>query len=395
MIPVKLALAFFSLMFLLLSPPVAAQDSPLTGPLVAVDTATQDRILLYDLHDLSRRELHFGTGWHRVWGFSADGCRVAFTLSQGTQASRLYSARIDGSDMRELVVYDELPPEQWQVWNPQWSPDGSRIAFTMVRDRRQSDGTQGREYHIAWIPAEGGEPTFYSNSGDEHEPQWSPDGEWLAYIAYEKRVPGAEISATAIPTEAANPGPAIPESMLLREADLWIVRADGSEKHRMTYFETGSVRAPHWSPDGDLIGFVYSPRPSSEQFWMIGSQAGALPTQLSQTGTLILALTWLPDSTAMLAAARHLKGIDNSLLWQIPLVGLADDSAATFAVDAEHVYTDYPSFAPSGKWLAFRNAYALTVFDTENAAWTYLDADMAGNTPPVWSPVGFVGEAGC
>lgn len=387
--------AFATLLFLLLMRPVMAQDRSLVGPVVAVDTATQDRILLYDLQDLSRRELRFGNGWHRVWGFSADGCRIAFTLSQGTQASRLYSARIDGSDMRDLVLYDELPPEQWQVWNPQWSPDGSRIAFTMVRDRRQADGTQKREYHIAWVPAEGGAPNFYSISGDEHEPQWSPDGQWLAYIAYDKRVPGADSDATAIPTEAANPGPVIPESALLREADLWIVRADGEEKHRLTDFATGSVRAPRWSPDGDLIGFVYSPRPSSEQFWMIGSQPGAQPTQLSQTGTLIMAHTWLPDSTAMLAAVRNFKGVSNNLLWQIPLVGLADDAATTYPVDADHLYADYPSFGPGGKWLAFRNAYALTVFDTENAAWTYLDADVPGNTPPVWSPAGFVGEAAC
>ena len=97
------------LTLLLLGLSVQAQ-APLTGPLVAVDTAQQDRIVLYDLATMSRRDLSFGPDWHRVWGFSADGCRVLLTLSEGRALGRLYSARLDGSDLRELVQYDDLPP---------------------------------------------------------------------------------------------------------------------------------------------------------------------------------------------------------------------------------------------------------------------------------------------
>src|SRR5690554_6523371 len=87
--------------------PVQAQPAapPLVGPLIAVNTSEQDRIILYDLATDGRRELSFGAGWHNVWGFSPDGCRVIFTLSDGAALAKLYSARLNGTDVRDLVQF--------------------------------------------------------------------------------------------------------------------------------------------------------------------------------------------------------------------------------------------------------------------------------------------------
>jgi Tol biopolymer transport system component len=376
------------LILLLMAIPVAAQG-PLVGPLVAGDTAAQDRIILYDLSNMSRRELSFGPKWHRVWGFSADGCRVLLTLSEGRALGRLYSARLDGSDLRELVQYNELPDSRWGVWDARWSPDGSKIAFTMIRDQSIS-GKIKREYHVAWIDPSGGAPQFYSVTGDEHEPQWSPDGQWLAYISYEERVPGVDIYSTAVPTpEGSAPVPTI------READLWVVSADGQTKVRLTNFPVGGVRGPRWSPDGLLIGFTYSPSPSNDQFWMIANEAGAIPTQLSGEWSLVLDTTWLPDSSAMVSSVRDFQGTRENMLWRIPLVGLADKNAVPFLVNRDLAFADYPRFSPDGKWLALRSVYNLALVDTTTQAWTILDEGVGGNTPPVWSPAGFAGEVAC
>ncbi|MBZ0300715.1 MAG: hypothetical protein K8J31_13280, partial [Anaerolineae bacterium] len=101
--------ALLLLVILSLPPLPTAAQGALVGPLIAVDTAQQDRIILYDLSNMTRRELNFGPRWHRVWGFSADGCRLLLTLSEGRALGRLYSAGLDGSDLRDLVQYDELP----------------------------------------------------------------------------------------------------------------------------------------------------------------------------------------------------------------------------------------------------------------------------------------------
>jgi len=383
----------FILLIFLCVFPVQAQDSlPLVGPLLTVNTSEQDQILLYDIGTGTTRSLSFGDGWHIPWGFTAGGCRLVYTLSDGLNPARMYSANLDGSDALELVQFSELLDADWGVWEPQPSPDGSKIAFTFVRSELNPDGTRDRTYHIAWIDSTGGVPQLYSATGDEHEPEWSPDGAWLAYMSYTRRVPGADIYSTAVPTPEGQPYN--PDAML-READLWVVSADGQTKYRLTDFPTGSARAPRWSPDGTLVGFAYSPSGGNDQFWMIANAEGAIPTQLSYEWNLILDITWLPDSTAMLSAARDFQGISDNLLWRIPLVGNADTDATRYWDDPNLSYADYPRFSPDGQWLVLRSSYAVALIDLTAGTWTLLDSLGQGNTPPIWSPANFAGESAC
>jgi Tol biopolymer transport system component len=374
--------------------------TPLLGPLIATTPARQDVILIHDLGGEQRRELSFGYGEHHVWGFSPDGCRILFTLDeQRGGPPKMFTARLDGSDQRAMVQYGELPPDDWGVWEPTWSSrreDGSsRIAFTMIRKQPALRGEIETLYHIGWVNSEGGEPGFYSVTGREFTPQWSPNGEWLAYVSYDERVAGADLFSTAEPTVEPLPGQPTAEPVLLQEADMWVVSYDGLTKYRLTNFRVGSMRSPRWSPDSELIGFIYSPSPFNDMFWMIANREGAIPTQLSNMWNTTLDHTWLPDSSAMLASVRDFRGIAENRLWRIPLIGNADDSATLYLEDIAFLHTDYPRFSPDSRYLAFRSYYNVIVLYLSDNTWRRLDEDLPGNTPPYWSPTAFDGEQNC
>ncbi|RMG84749.1 MAG: hypothetical protein D6712_10750, partial [Chloroflexi bacterium] len=102
-----------------------------------------------------------------------------------------------------------------------------------------------------------------------------------------------------------------------------------------------------------------------------------------------------PDSSAMLIAARDFQGIAENRLWQVPLIGNADEVATQYIADPFLDHLDYPRFSADGRYLAFRSAYELVLYDVEAATWRALDAAMMGNTPVIWSPPTFENESAC
>ena len=343
----------------------------LAGPLLAGDTPDNSGLFLYDLATEQRRDLTFGPGDHWFGSFSPDGCHFVFTMSDaGGQNQRLYTARLDGSDMRPLLDFqDDSGAVSWDAWSPQWSPAGDRIAFVLLREYDRG-GEHERSGHVAWIPAAGGSPTFYSVSGREGQPVWSPDGGWLAYVSFD------EYGAS------------------MRESEVWIVSADGATKYQLTDFESGSAIFPRWSPDGSVISFIYAPTGNNHQFWTAPASGGTVQ-QWSETWTLVLGYDWLPDGSGLVAAIKGWQNHDDNLLWRVPLPGFADTDAVLYLDDPQATAADYPRFSPDGRYLAFRSAYSAMLYDVTAGSLRELTAVGLNNSPLVWSPPQFAGEAYC
>jgi Tol biopolymer transport system component len=359
---------------------------PLSAPFFALNTPEQDKIIFYNVALNHIREIVLGAGEQRIWGFSPEGCRLLATLN-----GRLVSANLQGEDVRSLV---QVPDStlNWEAFEPAWSPDGERIVFTLIENPQSEE----RRSYIVWIPSEGGTPTRYSQSGREYNPQWSPDSQYVAYVSYEQRVAGTDMFSTAVPTQPPSAGTTPEPPVLLNEADLWIASTDGEQRYRLTNFPTGNVSMPRWSPDGTLVGFVYSPVGNNDMFWMIANQEDAIPTQLSFDYVTVLDLTWQLDSTAMIGSAMGMQGEPQNRLWRIPLVGRADTDATRYLPLNELVNADYPRFSADGNYLAARTQYAIALVDLQTTQQVLLQESWAlGNTPVIWSSAGFNGEATC
>ncbi len=105
-------------------------------------------------------------------GFSASGLSFTKDGQRLTYVSYpdgiLWQSKADGSDRRQLT----FPP--MTVGSAQWSPDGSRIAFSAKEPRKRSQ--------VYVVSALGGEPEKVTSCElDCNAPNWSPDGNSLLY----------------------------------------------------------------------------------------------------------------------------------------------------------------------------------------------------------------------
>jgi Tol biopolymer transport system component len=147
--------------------------------------------------------------------FSRDGSRVAFESSR-TGNLEIFTAREDGSHAVQLTSMGGPP-----TGSPSWSPDGRSIAF--------NSGAAGRS-HVYIIQSEGGSPRrLTADEENESLPTWSSDGRWI-YFGSDKGRAG-QIWKVRVPEQGSAPrGSAI---QVTRNGG---IRALESHNGKMLYF---------------------------------------------------------------------------------------------------------------------------------------------------------------
>jgi Tol biopolymer transport system component/predicted Ser/Thr protein kinase len=103
--------------------------------------------------------------------FSPDGTRIAYQSARWSRTGEILVVNADGSNPVQLT--DGLGRQQG---SPQWSPDGRSIAF----DSQREDGT----FDVYVIDAAGGPPRpLDPEASNEHRPSWSRDGRWIYFAS--------------------------------------------------------------------------------------------------------------------------------------------------------------------------------------------------------------------
>ncbi len=240
---------------------------------------TNSNILLWLIDVASARSRLFPSIDARELAYSPHGLRIAY-LSEGGGRSNLWTLSSDGRDAVPLTDGPAID------WSPGWSFDGRYVYFGSDRGgtpalwRVAVEESSGRPAGTPELAMRISFPGVFSMSV-------SANGKKMAIVSngdpcrlFRFTLDGAAGTIASAPTALARqPGPALspdpsPDGGLLvytsfsPDEDLAIVPAYGAEEPRLLTNDAFQDRAPRWSPDGASIVF-HSNRSGNMEIWSI------------------------------------------------------------------------------------------------------------------------------
>lgn len=120
--------------------------------------------------------------------------RIVFESNRGDEDYELFTLSPDGLE-RDVT---QVTSNTWADLSPDWSPDGSRIAYRVIRGGRSD---------IYTIDAEGEQRPRRLTGGAaiDHRPSWAPDGRLIAFDAES----GGQTDILIVPAEGGEPQPLV------------------------------------------------------------------------------------------------------------------------------------------------------------------------------------------
>ena len=325
---------------------------------------------VYDLPSLA---------WPRI---SPDGKRIAYVRNQanretGKPEGHIWLVDADGSGRRRLTYTGT------RNGDPVWSPDGSKLAFTSLRDG-------DKPFCIAVLGFDGGEPQIVSRHAVPISGlAWSPDGSHIAYAATvdpenpeeTPRDPKAPAAVRVVKRiDYKQDGIGFVNDV---RNQIFTVDVASGERRQLTSAANDHL-GPAWSPDGAKL-VVTLPRLNgmASQLGIIDVASGELSVFGENDGGAHLA-AWSPDGASILYAGNDHDTPHEELL----LLDVASGSIRKLTDDLEFLPDGgYQSGGPAGPpvWTDASTVLVHGLLKGGSGLWS-LDVPSGSLAPLAWWP---------
>lgn len=193
--------------------------------------------------------------------WSPDGSQIAFI--QGFDPTINGFAGITGCSP-EILVIEVASGKEVNLTqgaggtDPAWSPDGTRIAFSSLRDGN---------YEIYTIAPNGTQIQRLTYTGwAEAEPSWSPDGGRIAYVAH---LIQASKDCGFMPTGGLGGG-----DTAVGRSSVYLMNVDGADQTSVAG-TTGTIELS-WSPSGAWLALALKAKGDTQQIYVTDVSGGNL-----------------------------------------------------------------------------------------------------------------------
>lgn len=386
-------------------------SSPVTLPVdvaevVAADLASSGRFATMERRDMTDKptsglEIRF-QDWKylkndyiavgKVVPESGGNYSVQFELFNALNGTRLLGQRIPSSAAALRGTAHRVADMIYEQITGTPGAFSTRIAFLRV------EGTAPKlQYTLVVADSDGhNEQNIMSSAEPLMSPSWSPDGQSLAYVSFEKK--SAAIYVQTLRTaerrqvsarSGLNNSPAwSPDSRTLAltlsrkdgDVDVYTLDLNSQMLTRMT-FDPGIDTEPVWSADGKKIYFT-SDRGGSPQIYEVTVADPRTPRRVTFEGSYNARPRLSPDGKRL--AVVHQEGGS----FRIATVDL---NTKAVQVLTQGKQDESPSFAPNGSTIIYatqeRGRGVLATVSVDGRVTQRLAASKGDVREPVWSPL--------
>ena len=268
----------------------------------------------------------------------------------------------------------------------------TRIAYVSV-----TGALPHRNFRLIVADSDGENPHVVMQSNEPlMSPAWSPDGQSLAYVSFEDRLPSVyvqylktgerkRVSAKAGVNQApafSPDGKKLALTLSTRDGnlDVYVLDLASSALTRITD-DPGIDTEPQWSKDGQSLYFT-SDRAGGPQIYRVGLKPGEHPKRLTFQGNYNARPRLSPDD-AQLAFVTQEEGA-----YRIAVMNL--DARGDMQVLTKGQFDVSPSYAPNGAMLLYasrdRGRGVLALVSSDGRVQERLVSSEGEVQEPAWGP---------